>query len=129
MKRTVTLAPKGSLVLVMDRAVGVIPETMDGRLVAATPTCVAVGTLSEQDGDTSLSLSDEAAPFGFVAAPVFEGVLRTPSRVLSVCSVPDDVLLEMTVPSDQTRVRIYANDATEPDSISVVVVPDQVLDP
>lgn len=123
MRLAVTLAPKNSLILVMDRAVGVIPETMAGGLVAATPTCIAVGTRSEHDGETSISLSDEATPSGGGSHLRFDGVLKTPSRRISVCSVLDEVLLEMGIPSDETRVQVRANDAAEPDNIAIFVAP------
>jgi hypothetical protein len=123
MRLTVTLAPRNSLILVMDRTVGVVPETMAGGLVAATPTCIAVGTKSEHDGETSISLSDEATSSGSGFNPRFDGVLKTPSRHLSVCSVLEEVLLEMSVPSDETRVQVLANDAAEPDNIAIVVIP------
>ena len=74
MRLAVTLAPKNSLILVMDRAVGVIPEAMTGRLIVATPTCIAVGTKSEHDGETSISLSDEAASSEGGSNPRFDGV-------------------------------------------------------
>jgi hypothetical protein len=123
MRLTVTLAPRNSLILVMDRAAGAIPEAMAGRLVAATPTCIAVGTRSEHDGETSISLADEATPSEGGANPRFDGVLKTPSRRLSVCSVIEEVLLEMSVRSDETRVQVWANDAAEPDNIAIVVIP------
>jgi hypothetical protein len=123
MRLTVTLAPRNSLILVMDRAVGGIPESMAGGLVAATPTCIAIGTKSEHDGETSISLSDEATPAEGGSTPKFDGVLKTPSKHLSVCSVLGEVLLEMSVPSVETRVRVLANDVAEPDNIAVVVVP------
>lgn len=122
MRQTVTAAPRNSVILVMDRSVGVIPETMSGELVSATPTCVAVGTLSEHDGETSISLSDEV-PSDLGATPKFDGVLRTPSRTLSVCSVLEEVFLETRVPSDETRVQIWANDPSEPDAVAIVVLP------
>ena len=123
MRLAVTLAPRNSLILVMDRAVGVIPESMAGRLVAATLTCIAVGTKSEHDGETSILLSDEATPSGGGFSPRFDGVLKTPSRRLSVCSVLDEVLLEMSVPSDEAHVQVWTKDATEPDNIAIVVIP------
>lgn len=123
MRQTVSVVPSNSLILVMDRTVGVIPETMAKGLVAATPTCIAIGTRSEHDGQTSLSLSDEGAPSGFGVNATFDGVLKTPSKTLSVCSVLDEVLLETSVPSDQTRVQVWANDTAEPDRIAIVVLP------
>src|SRR5262245_8735810 len=123
MAQTITVAPSSSLILVMDHAGGVIPETMSRSLVAATPTCIAVGTLSEHDGETSISLSDEGMPSGLGVAPKFDGVLKTPSKILSVCSVLDHVLLETSVPSDETRVQVWAHDDPEPDRIAILVVP------
>jgi hypothetical protein len=95
---------------------------MSGGLVAATPTCIAIGTLSEHDGETSIALSDEATLSGYGTSPRFSAVLKTPSRSLSVCSVIAEVLLEMSVPSDETRVQVWANDAAEPDNIAIVVI-------
>lgn len=123
MRLGATLAPRNSIILVMDRTVGVIPETMGGGLVASTPTCIAIGTLSEHDGETSISLSDEAPPAGEGGHARLDVVLKTPSRSLSVCSVLDEVLLEMNVPSDETRVQVWANDDAEPDNIVIVVIP------
>lgn len=37
------IAPPSSLLLIMDRSVGQVPESMAGGLVAFTPTCVAFG--------------------------------------------------------------------------------------
>jgi len=121
MRRTIVATPRNSLILVMDRTIGVIPDAMGGGLVAATSSCVAVGTLSEYDGETSISLSDEGKALGFDSTPVFDGMLETPSKVLSICTVLNDVLLELGVPSEKTRVRIWANDVSEPDNIVVVV--------
>lgn len=107
----------------MDRSAGVIPEKMGGALIAATPSCVAVGTREEHDGDTSISLSDEGTPGDIGSDPVFEGFVETPSKVLSVCSVLDEVFLELPVPAERTRLRIWANDPVEPDVIAITIVP------
>lgn len=40
----------------MDPTAGAVPESLGGRLVAGTFSCVAIGCLSEHDGLTSLSL-------------------------------------------------------------------------
>jgi hypothetical protein len=106
----------------MDLASGVIPSEIKA-LVSATPSCVAVGTLCEIDGETTISLSDEGVPPGFGPTPVFDGVLQTDSKKLSVCNVLLEVLLEIDVPSKRTRLQIWANDTTsEPDSIAIIVV-------
>ncbi len=53
-RSNVKVAPINALVLVMDRTKGVIPDSMSQRLVAATSSCIAVGTLSEHDGETTM---------------------------------------------------------------------------
>ena len=121
MRREISVAPSNSVVLVMDRTTGVIPDSMSGGLVAATSSCVAIGTLSENDGETSICLSDEGRPSGLGDGPVFDGILMTPSRTLAVCSVLGEVLVEMQVRSDKTHVQMWANDTAEPDRIEVVV--------
>lgn len=42
----------------MDKDNGEIPESMDA-LVAATPSCIVVGTHSGADGETSVTLFDD----------------------------------------------------------------------
>jgi hypothetical protein len=110
-----------SLILVMDQTVGKVPDSMNQSLVAATTTCVAVGTVSETDAQTFISLSDEIPPRMSKQVLAFDGVLPTPSRRLSVCSVHDDALLVLDVAGNNTRVRIWADHPAEPNEIWVVV--------
>jgi hypothetical protein len=121
MKKEIRLAPKNSVILIMDQSIGEIPKAMNKALVAATPSCIAVGTLCEYDGETLISLSDGVLPPGANMFLVFDGVLRTPTRKLSLCSVLDEALIALDVPTERTRVQIWANDNTEPDQIHVVV--------
>jgi hypothetical protein len=106
----------------MDPSVGEVPETMSSGLVAATPTCVAVGTLSELDGATRISL-DYRADLSGDGAPCFDGVLETPGRKVAVCSVLDEVLLEISVGTARTHVRIWANDPAEPSELRISAAP------
>lgn len=118
------VSPENSIILIMDRTVGEVPDSMAGQLVSATPSCMAIGTLCEHDGDTLLILSDEGTPIGVGERPVVETLLATPSRRLSVCNVLDVVLLEMKVSSDRTLVQVWANDDSEPDVI-VIYMPSE----
>ena len=120
MRRHVSVAVSHSLVLVMDRTVGEIPETMDG-LVSSTPGCVAVGTTAQHDGETRISLSDEGVEPGPAQWLAFDGVLQTPSRRLSICSVLDEVLLQVDVPSSVTGIEVWVDHEMEPTSIAVVI--------
>jgi hypothetical protein len=59
------------VIFIMDQSVGEVPKAMNKALVAATPSCIAVGTLSEHDGETLISLSDGAPPPGTEMSLVF----------------------------------------------------------
>jgi hypothetical protein len=122
MKVQIRIAAPNSVVLVMDPSIGEIPETMGGASIAATLSCIAVGTLSALDGETLISLSDELrdAP---EEEPAFDGTVETPERRVSVCSVMNRSLLECEVTTDTTRVRIWTNHASEPDVVRIVVQP------
>jgi hypothetical protein len=115
------IAPPNSVILVMDQTVGEVPDSMNKGIVSATRSCIAIGTLSEVDGETFISLSDETPAQLPKAAPVFDGTLFTPTKKLSVCSVLGDSLLVLDVPSSSTRVRIWVNHPVEPSAVWIVV--------
>lgn len=52
--------------------------------------------------------------------PTFDGVLDTPGRKVAVCSVFDEVVLELAVAAKRTRVRIWTNDHAEPSEIYIL---------
>lgn len=112
--------PPYSVILLMDRSAAIIPESMNGQLLAMTPSCIAVGTLSEYDGKTHISLSDDILPTLSMEKAVCDSVIETPSKVLSICTVLDEILLEIHVPQKVTRLRVWVNSASEPDRIIVV---------
>jgi hypothetical protein len=114
------IAPPNSLLLIMDRSIGRPPESMAGEIVASTSTCVAIGTRSEPDGTTHVTLDDGHGTFA-VGIPCFDGVLETPSRRLAVCSVIDDVVLEANVMTERTWIRVRVDDLTEPSEIYIFV--------
>lgn len=117
---TTNARPAYSVILLMDRSVAIIPESMKSQLLAMTPSCIAVGTLSEHDGETHISLSDDILPALPMQKAVCDSVVETPSKVLSICTVLDEVLLEIRVPQKVTRLRIWVNSSSEPDRIVVV---------
>jgi hypothetical protein len=120
MKATARVAPANSLLLVMDRAGSCdIPRVMRGKAnVVGTKSCVAIGTLSAQDGETSIVLSDEDLPVG---EPAFDGTLDTPKMRVSVCSVLLEPIIECKVVTARTRVRIWTNHPSEPDTVRIFV--------
>jgi hypothetical protein len=112
------VAPPYSVVLISDSGGGKIPDGMRGQLIVATNSCVAVGCLSEVDGETEfvLGASAEVSPG---EPPTFEGKLRTPGRRLEISSVLGDSILMTPVSQSETVVRIWVNDAKEPDRVIV----------
>lgn len=120
MKESIQIAPPNALVLVMDHAFGVLPNRMGSALVASTPSCVAIGTLADVDGETAVTLTDEWLDFA-PADLFFDGVLEVPSRELSICNARNEKLMTVALSADTVRVLIYANDASEADEITVLV--------
>lgn len=110
-----------SVILIMDRTIGDVPESMNDGLVSATSSCVAVGTLSEFDGETSITLTNDSTANKPQGHPVFDGHIDTPSGRLSICSITDEPLIECEVAKSQTKVLIWVNDELEPDEIYVAV--------
>lgn len=120
MRHVIHSRPPNSIVLIMDSKGGEIPESMGGRSIVATPSCVAVGTLCEIDGATIVSLADEVSA-GAVSEPAFDDFVDTPSRELSVFSIQNESLATLQVTGVKTRVRIWTNDDSEPDRVEIVV--------
>lgn len=122
MKRSLTLAPPNSLILVMDHESGVPPESITAALVGATDSCLAIGTLAAPDGETTITLTDDLD--GVESGElVFDGMLFTPNRELSICNVMNEKLLTLPVPKTATGVKVFANDPSEPDEIVVFARP------
>ena len=113
------IAAPRALVLVQDSAGGEPPLAVPGQLVSATATSVAVGCAGA--GATDIRLGDLAlVPFG-PAHPAFDGRLSTPSRKLAVRTLLGATLLEVTVPTGDTHVRIWANSLVEPTELTIAV--------
>jgi hypothetical protein len=116
-KREVTVKAPNSLILVGDPD-GQPPVSMADKLVAATTSCVAVGTLSQPDGATRLRLF--GATDDLPERLAFEGLLQTPNRLVAVRNVLGETYLEKHVSAAVTSVQIWVNDLSEPDDICVL---------
>ena len=121
MKTSMRLVPPNSTVLVEDSSGGEIPASMNQSLITATDSCMAVGCMAEDDGETEITLGN-CSSVDTGKQPQFEGLLRTPNRKLAVRTVHGVTLLEMPVPTTETRLRVWVNDPSEPDRIAVGVV-------
>lgn len=119
MQQSITISPPNSLIFVMDHAAGELPEDMGGKLVASTASCVAVGTLAEFDGETTITLADT---FDVAALHIaFEGTLHTPNGEVSISNTRNEQLLTGKAWTPSTNVRIFVNDDSEPDQIVVLL--------
>jgi glutamine cyclotransferase len=79
-----------------------------------------VGTLSSQDGETTIVVTDDAAPV--LAAnelQVFDGEIDVPGGTLAVTTVFNDVLVTLPVRTGSVALRIWVNHETEPDRIVI----------
>jgi hypothetical protein len=76
-----------------------------GRVAADAPTLVRIGSLGQ--------------PRDFVRA--YAGDLATPDRVLRLVNVAGDVLAEVPVKEEVTRIEIFLTDLEEPDEIFVAL--------
>lgn len=113
-------APPNSVVLLSEPGWGEVPKSMQNGVIAATPTCIAIGCRSSADGATEFvlgSLEDLSLP----APPAYTGTLLTPRSRIALQTVYNEVILEMRVPAKLTPVVIWVNDPIEPDSITISV--------
>lgn len=118
---SVHVAPRNSVVLVEDPSGGDVPTSTDPSLILSTDSCITVGCRAEDDGETEITLG-QGSDIDTCDQLVFEGLLRTPSRKVVIRTTQNVTLLEMPVAATETLVRIWANDSTEPDRITVGIM-------
>lgn len=116
----IQIAVPNSVVLVMDQSAGEIPDSMNGGIVSASPTCVAIGTASEVDEQVLLELTDTPPDPDTDLTQIHTSRISTPSREVAVCSIYDERLLSTDVPSDVSQIEVWVNHPTEPNRIVVV---------
>ncbi len=122
MIKKVQIAPSNSLILIMDADAGEIPESMGTDSLVATSSSLAVGTLSQQDGKTSVVLSDERASLAMDSSVhcIFHGNITTPRRLLSVCDVLLEEVLTVPVKGTRTDLEVWTNRTFEPSRIHIL---------
>ncbi len=114
------VAAPTALGLIEDPAGGDLPPIVAGRLVAASPTCIAIGCGSSASTEVALCALGGALGLTPAAAqPAFDGRLATPSRRVAVRTLAGATLMEVTVPTTETRVLISANDPAEPTALTI----------
>lgn len=116
---TVVRVPN-AVVLIGDRA-GDVPETMEGSLTSATSTCVAVGTVSDANGETRLRLIDRAEARDLPRHLAFDGRLEMPTHRLTIASVLDEVYFERVIEDTSVHLQVWVDDSNEPSDVCVVM--------
>lgn len=111
------LAPPNSIIFVYDPTYAVeVPGDIGTGLVWATDSCIAIGTLAEMDGETTIRLADDfGAPEGQIA---FEGTIRTPGGTVAINTCLGEQLVSIPV-GQAAHITVWANDVSEPDLILV----------
>jgi hypothetical protein len=115
-----TTAAPNALLLLSDLGGGKPPDTMRGLLIASTPTCIAIGCMSDCNGKTEVTIG-AAREFGLSEPPAFEGELESPSRALAVQTVLGKTILKAPVHHSKTQVRIWVNHPSEPNKITIAL--------
>jgi hypothetical protein len=72
----------------------------------------------EQDGRTEIILGP-ADEVGRPDRPVFDALLDTPLRTVVVTTAENRSILQASVPSERTRLRIWTNHPAEPDEVII----------
>jgi hypothetical protein len=119
MSVSVRIAPPNSLLLISEAPTTTGPSSLTiGARIGSTRTCIAVGCLAFIDGETRVALGK---PIETNDRPAFDGYLDTPRRKVAVWTVEWKRLLETSVPTTRTRIRVWTNHPTEPDDVYVGV--------
>lgn len=120
MKQRISTTPRNSIVLLMDHSNARIPEAASNSVVTSTESCIAIGTLCEVDGPTTITLTTEPEDAGG-CHPLFTGHLSVPSGRLSLFDVGMHELISLRLTEATAHVTVLANDDSEPDSIIIIV--------
>jgi hypothetical protein len=121
MTNTVKIAPPNSLVLISDAQGGVVPDPdviARKAEIISTTSCAAVCCLAANDGETEITMGP-AGEVGPTDDPAYDGTIATPTRTIVVWTVEWRKLLEMDVPTLQTRLRVWTNRPREPDKVLI----------
>jgi hypothetical protein len=95
-----------------------VPDWEKGTPWVATDTCILCMCMVDFEGETNLTLGP-GSEVDAKRAPVFDGILKTPGRNVSLETVWHEPLLEMATASTETRVRIWTNRLLTPDEVIV----------
>jgi len=116
-----------AVLLVMDPRHGVIPDSMNGGLIAASESCIAIGTIAESECEVEIEirhLTQDDQPGDPSLQCAYRAYIATPQGILSVCSVWLAQLVTAQVSRETSLVEVWLNDDSEPNRVIVVVRED-----
>lgn len=121
MTTSVKFAPPNSIIFVggSEDAEGPPPELKMESGFVSTPSCIVVGCFAAPDGETEITL-EHASPSTAKTRPAFAGYLDTPDHRIVVSTVECEKVLELKVPKNRTRVRIWTNHPDQPNEVRIV---------
>jgi hypothetical protein len=119
---SVAISPPNAIVFVLDPAnkKAVIPEYLAGNLIAATETCVSVGTQDSVDGETQVTLKFDDSTLPFLH-PIFSGAVATPNGKIAIVTAELQRVLELDVPTEKVSISIWVDDLQNPARVIVIV--------
>ncbi|WP_162939645.1 hypothetical protein [Neorhizobium sp. NCHU2750] len=119
MASSISISAPNSLILISGGNGSVPNRFEEGKAVAATPTMIAVGTLSEFDGPTRITLVRGRAAIGELRE-LFDGNLQELKGKLVVQTCEGAVILSGQFDYPQARIQVFSNDQSEPDDIVII---------
>jgi hypothetical protein len=113
-----SVAPPNSIVFINDPThICEVPRNTATAIVTATASCIAVWTLAQPSGETTIRLARTMdCPVGQI---VFDDMLETPGRRVEVGDSGGEQILPINVDNALTHVKIWVNDTNEPDLILI----------
>ena len=121
MNTTLSVRAPYSILLIMDFEFGEVPENFFGQPCAIANSCIAVATMSADDGATKVLFTDDASAIGNSLIQLYTGVLDTPSKVVSLANAHNEQLATASVGATNVRIQVLANVMREPSEIVVFV--------
>jgi len=119
MTRSIRIAPPNSYILVADvLRHDQLPDFTTQARIDGTKFCVAVGCEVDLDGETDITIGP-APDVDPGNRPVFDTILETPNRKVTVWTIEIEKLLEEKVATGRTRVRIWGNRPEFPDRVVI----------
>ena len=121
MKLTVPV-PRGMLFLYDQDGSGIeIPAYIEGETVASSKTAISIATISDIDGDATITLTETQDKTTKSSVEIFSGQLFLEHGILHVCIMGDESIAQLPLNEGFVSVTVYGDEAIFPKSISIVI--------